>query len=498
MEAPDFLSPTESRFYAHLNCTPLARGPQTVSALLIREPLIHSQKHPEICITNLKTPWSCLSFWLFARLRGPPGELPRDHKKYPFALKVEFPPSYISGDLHPEGALNDHTQGPMSGTELSQRLGLTAAKPKKRIKPWMWWVGSIAAVVIIIFALFMRGGPQPTYVFQPVSRGALTLSVSATGTLAPRVSVDVGAEVSGRIDELYVDYNDHVAKGQKLAQINTDQIQAQLDQARATLQQQQATLVQAQAKMKRYTALMHTNDVSQQDFDTAKADFLRAQAGVALGSAQVQQYETQRQKTTIYAPIDGVVLDRKVSKGQTVAASFSTPVLFTLASDLRQMELDVDIDEADVGQVRAGQAAQFMVDAYPDKKFSAKLISIHSASQTVQNVVTYKGVLLVDNSALFLKPGMTATAEILTGRTADAMLVPNAALRFVPTASAIQGVPPAPTGVSLGRVWTQEKGKLKPHDLKLGGTDGRHTQVLRGDVKPGDKVITDSKTPGTP
>lgn len=394
--------------------------------------------------------------------------------------------------------MNDHIQGPMSGTELSQRLGLAGAKPKKRIRPWMWWVGGIAAILIIVVLLLMRGGPKPTYVFQPIGRGALTLSVSATGTLAPRVSVDVGAEVSGRIDELYVDYNDHVTKGQKLAQINTDQIQAQLDQTRATLQQQQATLVQAQAKMKRYTALMHTNDVSQQDYDTAKADFLRAQAGVALGSAQVQQYETMLKKTTIYAPIDGVVLDRKVSKGQTVAASFSTPVLFTLASDLTQMELDVDIDEADVGTVHAGQAAQFTVGAYPDRKFAARLILIHSASQTVQNVVTYKGVLLVDNAKLLLKPGMTATAEIITGHTASASLVPNAALRFVPAVTETKGITPAVTGAGLGRVWTEDKGKLKPHDLKLGGTDGHSTQVLKGDLEPGQKVITDTKTPGTP
>jgi HlyD family secretion protein len=386
----------------------------------------------------------------------------------------------------------------MSGTELSERLGLATAKPKKRIKTWMWWAGGIAIVLIIGLVLYMRGGPKPTYVFQPVSQGALTLTVSATGTLAPRVSVDVGAEVSGRIDELYVDYNDHVTKGQKLAQINTDQIQAQLDQARATLAQQQATLVQNEAKAKRYAQLISTKDVSQQDYDTARADFLRAKAGVAQANATVQQYESSLKKASIYAPIAGVVLDRKVAKGQTVAAAFSTPVLFTLASDLTQMELDVDIDEADVGTVHAGQAAQFTVGAYPDRKFAARLILIHSASQTVQNVVTYKGVLLVDNAKLLLKPGMTATAEIITGHTASAILVPNAALRFVPAATETKGIAPAPTGAGLGRVWTEDSGKLKSHDLKLSGTDGHSTQVVKGDLQPGEKVITDSKTSGTP
>nr|WP_243846264.1 efflux RND transporter periplasmic adaptor subunit [Rhizomicrobium palustre] len=322
--------------------------------------------------------------------------------------------------------------------------------------------------------------------------------VSATGTLAPRVQVDVGAEVSGRIDELYVDYNDHVTKGQKLAQINTDQIQAQLDQSRATLNQLQATLIQAEAKAKRFSSLIKTNNVSQQDYDTARADYLRAKAGVDLGSAQVKQYETSLAKAAIYAPIDGVVLDRKVSKGQTVAASFSTPVLFTLASDLRQMELDVDIDEADVGTVRSGQTASFTVGAYPDRKFDAKLILVRSASQTVQNVVTYKGVMVVDNSQLLLRPGMTATAEIATGHLPSSVLVPNAALRFVPPASEVKGVAAAPGGPGMGRVWTLESNKLKPHDIKLGGSDGHATQVVKGDLKPGDQVVTDAKMPGQP
>jgi HlyD family secretion protein len=386
----------------------------------------------------------------------------------------------------------------MSGADIAERLGLINAKPKRRIKKWMWWVGGIAVVLVGAFLMFGRGGPKPIYVTQPVTEGALTLSISATGTLAPRVQVDVGAEVSGRIDDLYVDYNDHVTKGQKMAQINTDQIVAQLGQANATLKQNEATLVQAEATFKRDETLLKGKALSQQQYDTARADYLRAQAGVAQAAAQVQQNQTLLQKATIYAPIEGVVLDRKVSKGQTVVASFNTPVLFTLASDLTQMELDVDIDEADVGAVRAGLGAQFTVGAYPDKTFAAKLTTVHTGSQTVQNVVTYKGVLLVDNAQLLLKPGMTATAEIFTGRLASAILVPNAALRFVPAADAIKDVPAAPTGVGLGRVWSFENGKLKPHDLKLGGSDGHHTQVIHGDLKPSDKVITDTKAPGTP
>jgi RND family efflux transporter, MFP subunit len=390
--------------------------------------------------------------------------------------------------------LNNQPKTTQSGPAIGDRLGLTPTKSKRRIRPWMWWVGGGVLVVGVFIVWGMLNKPKPNYEFQTVGEGALTLSVSATGTLAPRVSVDVGAEVSGRIDDLYVDYNDHVTKGQKLAQINTEQIQAQLDQARATLMQQQASKVSAEAKYKRYTSLIKTGDISQQDYDNAKADFLRAQGGVAQSAAQVQQFESQLQKCTIYAPIDGVVLDRKVSKGQTVAASFSTPVLFTIASDLTQMELDVDIDEADVGMAKAGLDAEFTVGAYTDRKFKAKMIQVRTNSTTVQNVVTYKGILLVDNAKLLLKPGMTATAEILTGKLPKSVTIPNAALRFVPLPALTAGMPPAPTGVGLGRVWTLENGRLKPHDLKLGGTDGHSTQMLKGDLKPGDKVITDSSS----
>jgi HlyD family secretion protein len=215
----------------------------------------------------------------------------------------------------------------------------------------------------------------------------------------------------------------------------------------------------------------------------------------------VQQDETMLTKATIYSPIDGVVLDRKVSAGQTVVAAMTTPVLFTLASDLTQMELDVDIDEADVGQINAGAKAAFTVDAYPARKFPATLASIHNAPKTVQGVVTYQGVLLVKNDNGLLKPGMTATAEIDAANVRDALLVPNAALRFVPP-DEIKNAAPAPpatlNGINAGRVWVQEGGTLKPHDLKLGASDGRMTQILEGDLKPGQQVVTDStdKKPG--
>lgn len=377
--------------------------------------------------------------------------------------------------------------------DLVQRLGMGA-----RAGGWSrgrWILIGLGIVALIVLAVvFLRRGPATDYVTQAVTRGPLAVTVSATGTLAPRDQVDVGAEISGRIDALYADYNDHVKKGQKLARLNTEQIEAQLAQTRAALAQAQATLTQMSQNYPRTVALAKSNAASKQDLDNARADLMRARANVNLAAAQVRANETLLSKATIYSPIDGVVLDRKVSQGQTVVAAMTTPVLFTLASDLSQMELDVDIDEADVGQVHAGQKATFTVDAYPGRQFEATLISIHSAPKTVQGVVTYQGVLLVSNPKGLLKPGMTATAQITASRLASALLVPDPALRFVPPAGSTNA-PPAPNAAGQGRVWTVESGRLRPHDLTLGATDGHVTQVVKGDVAAGDQVVTDIKTP---
>ncbi|HEY0107461.1 MAG TPA: efflux RND transporter periplasmic adaptor subunit, partial [Rhizomicrobium sp.] len=210
---------------------------------------------------------------------------------------------------------------------------------------------------------------------------------------------------------------------------------------------------------------------------------------------QVNSNETTLSKATIYSPIDGVVLDRKVSAGQTVVAAMTTPVLFTLASDLSRMELDVDIDEADVGLLKTGAKASFTVDAYPSRRFPATLISIHNAPQTVQGVVTYRGVLLVFNPQSLLKPGMTATAQIDAANVRHALLVPNTALRFVPPDDVKAKAPPQPVplnGINWGRVWVDAAGTLTPRDLKLGATDGHLTVVLSGDLKDGEMAVTDT------
>jgi len=336
----------------------------------------------------------------------------------------------------------------------------------------------------------------------------LIVTVSATGTLQPQDQVDVGAEISGRVDSVNVDFNDHVTKGQVLAVINTDQVRAQLAQARAAQAAARANVINMNATVKetqlrrdRANQLFGRGGVSAQEQQATEADYARAAAGVQKAkadvenaSAQVAVYETLLSKAAIRSPIDGVVLNRKVAPGQTVAASFQTPVLFTLASDLSQMQLEVDIDEADIGAVREGQTAMFSVDAYPQRRFDAKLVSLRNAPKTANGVVTYQGVLVLDNRDHLLRPGLTATVDILVSESKDVLLVPNGALRFTPPAKDVTATPalaPKKNGELAGRVWVLEANTPAPRDLTLGHTDGRMTEVLSGPLQPGEHVITD-------
>jgi len=369
------------------------------------------------------------------------------------------------------------------------------------------------AAIAIAAAVFWPTGPKINYETAKIARGNLTITVSATGTLQPGNKVDVGTEVSGKIDELPVDSNDHVKKGQLMAVINTDTLVAQLDQfraalaqARATLATNQATVEQTEAKRTRYHNLQNGGAVSTLDIQATDADYARAVASVALAKgqidsaeAQVSNTQTQIGKAKVTAPIDGVVLSRAVSVGQTVQASFSAPVLFTLASDLSVMQLSIDVDEADMGTVKEGQKATFTVDAFPNRKFNAQLVTLYNSSKTTNNVVTFPGSLLVDNRALLLRPGLTATAEILVAEVKNALLVPNAALRFTPPPLDLDNKPPPPAakvpdGKQGGRVWALVKNKPEVRDLILGRSDGVSTEVLSGKLALGDTVLTDIKS----
>ena len=396
--------------------------------------------------------------------------------------------------------------------DLARRLGLELG-PRR-----FWTRGKVFAAALLVLVLTAGAGiylwrsDRPTiYVTAPVTTGPLTVTVSATGTLQPQDQVEVGAEISGRVDAVNVDFNDHVSKGQVIAVINTDQIRAQLAQAQAALNAARATVINNEATVKetferrnRARGLFAIGGISAQDVQTTEAEYDRAVAGVAKAKADVENaaalvlsFQTSLGKAQVRSPINGVVLERRVSTGQTVAASFQTPVLFTLASDLSMMQLAVDIDEADIGLVHEGQQANFAVDAYPQRRFAATLVSLRNSPKSANGVVTYEGLLTVDNSAKLLRPGLTATANILVSEAKDALLVPNGALRFAPPAKDASPPPlePATNGELKGRVWVLE-GKIPAlRDVRIGRSDGRNTEVLSGDLKPGERVITDIANP---
>ncbi len=424
---------------------------------------------------------------------------------------------------------------PKAADDVAKTLGVaSAARFGPRARRWAAWGTAAVAVaaVGIVWWVARSGSEQVRYATQPVTRGDLTVTVSATGSLEPTNQVDVGIEVSGTIKTVEADYNDRVKIGQVLARLDTTkletqvlQTQAALESAKAKVQQAQASVQEARtqlARLLRVQELSRGKVPSQQDMDTAHAALERAQADEASARAVVSQTQatldanrTDLSKAVIRSPINGVILERSVEPGQTVAASFQAPVLFTIAEDLTRMELQVDVDEADVGQVRAGQEATFTVDAYPDRSFPARITAVYFGSQTVDGVVTYRAVLKVDNADLSLRPGMTATAVVTVKKVENALLVPNAALRFTPPepeqtdlsgGGSLIGrlfprpphpnAQPRPNADAKGaqRVWTLRNGQPEAVAITTGATDGVMTEVTGGALEPGTSVITEAIT----
>lgn len=413
--------------------------------------------------------------------------------------------------------------------DIRKILGVNESSGSHR--PGIKWLGFFAVIVVIsivVWQMFSNGQSQTVhYKTANVSRGLLSIRVTATGTLEPVNQVEVGSEISGTIKTVLVDFNDRVKQGQVLARMDTDQLQARVNQAKASLdlaraqvKQSEATLTETNNTLSRSRELAKSGMCSEQDCDAAQASYDRAVANLESANAQVVQVQasldaesTTLAKATIHSPIDGIVLERDVEPGQTVAASFQTPVMFTLAENLTQMELHVDVDEADIGQVKAGQEALFTVDAYAKRDFFAKIIEVHFASQTVDGVVTYETILSVDNSELLLRPGMTATADILVKQVKDALLVPNAALRFSPpeqkqqassNGSLISRLMPRPpsspkqreasvdTQNNQQQVWVLGDEQAIAIAVTTGSTNGIMTEIVNGDVEPGMALITDT------
>lgn len=394
------------------------------------------------------------------------------------------------------------------------------------------WIGIALVVAAAVAWVALRSGKEeaaPRYRTEAATVGELVVRVSATGNLQPTNQVEVGSELSGIVEQVLVDDNDRVKKGQVLARLDVSKLSDAVEKSRASLAAAEAQVLQAQAtvaeakaalaRFQRVAELSGGKVPSQSEMDAADANLKRAEANAASANASVVQAranlrsdETNLYKATIRSPIDGVVLTRKVEPGQTVAASFQAPVLFTIAEDLRKMELQVDVDEADVGQVKVGQSATFTVDAWPGRKFAAVIQRVSFGSEESEGVVSYPTVLEVSNDDLSLRPGMTGTAEITTLTHDNALLVPNAALRFSPQASA--GTAQAPrrglTGMlmprpprtarkvktapddSAPRVWVLRDGQPVPIEVKTGATNGKVTEILGGSLADGTEVITES------
>jgi HlyD family secretion protein len=362
----------------------------------------------------------------------------------------------------------------------------------------------LAAFTAGLFFFFKTNQKGPEYVTQVVDRGDIRASVSATGTVNAITTVSVGTQVSGSIQALFVDFNSRVVRGQLLAQIDPSTFEAQVAQARANLMLAEANLEKAKVAVRdakitleRNKILFGKNFIAKSDLDTSETNYLSAQAQVKASSAQVEQTraslnlaQTHLRYTRILSPVNGTVISRSIDVGQTVAASFQTPTLFSIAQDLTKMQINTDIDEADIGRIQMNQPVTFTVDAYPEITFHGKVSEIRNAPTTVQNVVTYDVMVNVDNPDLKLKPGMTTNVSIVTDNRKNVLRVPNAALRVkMPDTARVGGKPPKGTGV-----WILEHKKPRRILLSLGISDNKYTEVISGKISERDHIIVEVKS----
>lgn len=433
--------------------------------------------------------------------------------------------------------MNAPSPAPAAAGDLEALLGDGARRPPWWRRPVTWVV--LAALVAATAAAWWWLGRReaaaaPRYVTQPATRGALTVTVTANGTLQPTQLVAVGSELSGTVARVLVDVNERVRKGQVLAELDTarlaDQVarsQAAVSAAEAQVRQVRATLDEARATLARLEDVFRRSGgevPSRQELDGARAAAGRAEAGLASAQAGVEEAraalrsdQTNLRKASIRSPIDGVVLARSVEPGNAVAASLQAVTLFSLAEDLTKMTLQVNVDEADVGQVKEGQRATFTVSAWPNRRYPATISRLRYGSTTKDNVVTYLADLDVPNADLSLRPGMTATAVVTTVERQDALLVPNAALRFNPAAAAaaasaaangsggiVSALLPRPPGTGAQRragtdtsrvrqVWVLDAGQPRAVPVTPGASDGRLTEVTSEQLQAGQDVIVDQK-----
>jgi HlyD family secretion protein len=414
--------------------------------------------------------------------------------------------------------------------------GLVAQARKNTVGRRKWFVVATGAALVLVGGLLFLfpKDDAPRYLTQVVQRGALTVKVSTTGTLQPVTQIDVGSELSGIIESVFVDDNSVVSKGQLLARLDTSRLKdtvqksaANVEKAQAQVAQAAATHLEAVLLRDRLLALKNKTagvlpsgtelDAAQASVSRAVEAFNSAKAAVREAQAALNSDQTNLAKASIVSPISGMVLSRKIDPGQTVAANFQSPVLFVVAQNLAKMELEADVDEADVGSIAQGQRASFSVDAYTGQRFEGRITRVGFGPKIKDGVVTYKTLLSVDNNALKLRPGMTASAQIITHERSNATLIPAAAFRFTPTttgsgqnkgnASLLQALQSRPSQESTSRtrsssdasqqkssentqrVWVLRGGKAVPVEVVTGLSDGNQAELISGDIQVGEQVI---------
>jgi len=362
-------------------------------------------------------------------------------------------------------------------------------RPKARI------IGILVLLALLIGVggvAWLRSEKSPKYRTAPVERGEIVATVSASGTLNAVTTVQVGSQVSGKIKNLYADFNSRVEKGQLIGRIDPDTFEAKVNQAKADADNARVGVKDAKIKRDSRAALFQEGGISQEERDSAQASYDSAAARLEAALAALRAAQVDLDRSYIYAPVNGVVIARNVDVGQTVAASLQAPTLFLIAEDLNKMQVDTNVDEADISRIQVGQQVSFTVDAFPGEMFKGQVVQIRQAPIVQQNVVTYNVVVAVVNPDLKLKPGLTANVRILVDRRADALKIPNAALRFRPPSP--DGEPLAAQEKTRGpsQIWILDEGRLSGVAVKLGLNDEYFTEVLEGDVKEGQSVVVGS------
>lgn len=352
-------------------------------------------------------------------------------------------------------------------------------------------IAAVAAIAALAVWLLSGGKKEEKITFDTaaVAPANIMNSITATGTIEPVTSVTVGTQVSGIVSKLFVDYNSVVKKGQVIAELDKTNLMSQLNTAKTQLATAQSQLNYQTANYKRYKTLFEKGLVAADDFDNAKLSYTQAKEQVVSAKEEVQRAQTNLGYATITSPIDGVVLSKSVEEGQTVAASFSTPELFTIAQDLTNMQVVADVDEADIGDVKEGERVTFTVDAYPDDTFEGEVKQVRQEATTTNNVVTYEVVISAPNADLKLKPGLTANVTIYTAERKGVLSVPSKALRFIPQKETMGKMKIVDVANAKNKVWTIEGNSIVAHKVNIGMTDGTNTQIVGG-IAEGTKVVT--------